>query len=295
MSSPSRDIAILFADVSGSTKLYDTLGNVEAMENIDRCLGIVKRVCEDFNGRVVKTIGDEVMAIFPTADAAAQAAMQIQMRVSVQRTSRGGPLAMHIGCHFGAAIEGDGDVFGDAVNVAARMTSFAKGGQIFTTAETVAHLAPALRQRTRDHDAHTLKGKDQDIGLYELVWQESEDELTAMSPRLVIAPTRLKLVHGMHELELGEARSAVTLGRDPQNDLVIADRKASRMHARIERRRDKFILVDHSSNGTWVSVDGEQELTLRREELTLRGRGHMSFGHAYSDDPAEVLAFTCVG
>jgi class 3 adenylate cyclase len=295
MSPPSRDLAILFADVSGSTKLYEMLGNAEAMETIDRCLGIVRRVCEDFNGRVVKTIGDEVMAIFPTADAAAQAAMQMQMRVSVQRTSRGTPVAMHIGYHFGPTIEGDNDVFGDAVNVAARMTAFATGGQIFTTAQTVAHLSPALRQRTRDHDAHTLKGKEQDVGMYELVWQESEDELTAMSPRLAIAPTRLKLVHGTTELELGETRSTLTLGRDPQNDLVIADRKASRMHARIERRRDKFVLIDHSSNGTWVNVDGEAEFTLRREELTLRGRGHMSFGHAYADDPLEVLAFTCIG
>jgi len=86
----------------------------------------------------------------------------------------------------------------------------------------------------------------------------------------------------------------LTLGRDQQNDVMIADRKASRLHARIERRRDKFVLVDHSSNGTYVTVEGEPELTLRREELVLRGRGRVSFGHAHQDDPTEFLDFTCV-
>ena len=245
-------------------------------------------------GQVIKTIGDEVLATFPTSDAAAQAAIEIQMRVSSQRTSRGTALSMHIGFHSGPTIEDAGDVFGDAVNVAARMTSFATGGQIFTSAQTVAELSPVLRGRTRDHAAHTLKGKERDVGLFEFLWQESEDELTAMSPRLALAPAMVKLVHGPRKIELGEAHSVLTLGRDLQSDVVIADRKASRMHARIERRRDKFVLIDHSSNGTWITIEGEPEIMIRREELMLRGRGSVCFGHAHADDPAEFLAFSCL-
>ena len=88
--------------------------------------------------------------------------------------------------------------------------------------------------------------------------------------------------------------TTITLGRDAQNDIVIADRKASRLHARVERRRDKFVIVDQSSNGTYVTVDGEPEIMLRREELMLRGRGRVTFGHAHADDPTEFLAFSCV-
>ena len=88
MTSPTRNAAILFADVSGSTKLYEVLGNADAQQTIDRCLGIVKRICVDQGGRVVKTIGDEVLASFPTPDAAARAAIEIQIRISAQRTSR---------------------------------------------------------------------------------------------------------------------------------------------------------------------------------------------------------------
>jgi len=294
MAPTTRNLVVLFADVSGSTKLYELLGNVDALATIDRCLAIVKRVCADFDGRVVKTIGDEVLAVFPAADAAAQAAIEIQLRVSKQRTSRDTPVAMHIGFHSGPTIEDEGDVFGDAVNVAARLTSFATGGQIFTSGPTASEMSAALRARTRDQDSHTVRGKDQDVAMFELTWVESEDELTSMSPRVAVAPAKVVLTHGDREIELDETRSRLTLGRDITNDIIIADRKASRMHAHIERRRDKFVLIDHSSNGTWVTVEGKTEITLRREELILRGRGHVSFGHAFADDPAEVLAFSCL-
>jgi len=293
MSPSSRNLAILFADITASTKLYEQLGNAVAQVTIDRCLGIVKRVCDDGGGRVIKNIGDEVMAAFPTPDLAAQAAIEIQLNMTKQRTSQGAPIAMHIGFHAGPVIEDGGDVFGDAVNVAARLAAFAKGGQVFTSAQTVGELAPAMKQRTRDQDAHTLKGKEQDIGIFELIWQESEDELTMMSPRKAIAAARVKLQHGARDIELGAAHSVLTMGRDQQNDIAVADRKASRLHARIERRRDKFVLIDHSSNGTYVTVEGEAEIALRREELVLRGKGRIAFGHAYQDDPTEFLGFSC--
>ena len=294
MTPTSRNLVIVFADISGSTRLYESLGNVEAQATIDRVLGIVRRICDSRGGRVIKTIGDEVMAVFDDADAAAEAVIEMQQNVSRQRTSRGAPISIHIGMEFGAAIEDAGDVFGDCVNVAARLTDLAKGGQIFTSAQTAAALSPALKKRTRDQDAQTLKGKEADVALVELTWQESEDEMTMMSPRQAVAAASVKLKHGTRDIELGATHSVLTLGRDQQNDVMIADRKASRLHARIERRRDKFVLVDHSSNGTYVTVDGEAELALRREELVLRGRGRVSFGHAYQDDPTEVLAFSCI-
>jgi class 3 adenylate cyclase len=293
MTPATRNLAILFADITASTRLYETLGNAEAQATIDRVLGIVRRICETAGGRVVKTIGDEVMATFPTADAAARAAIETQINVSRQRTSRGASIAIHIGLHSGPAIEDADDVFGDCVNVAARLTELAKGGQIFTSAQTSAELSPTMKARTRDQDAQTLKGKEHDIGLVELTWQDSEDEMTMMSPRQAVAPASVHLRHGTRDIALGATHSVLTLGRDQQSDVVIADRKASRLHARIERRRDKFVLIDHSSNGTYVTVEGEQEIALRREELVLRGRGRVSFGHAYQDDPSEFLSYSC--
>ena len=291
--SVASDVAVLFADVSGSTRLYETVGDAAALATIDGCLSLVRTACEGRGGRVVKTIGDEVMAVFPAADQAAEAAAEMQARISelppVGRTR----LAIRVGFHFGPAIVVEGDVFGDSVNVAARMTALANGEQVILSRQTADVLSPLLRARVRELDSLTVKGKHKDIGIFELIWQSSEDELTTFAPRHKPPPARIRLRHGAREIDLDEARPSLTLGRDPQNDVVIADRMASRLHARIERRRDKFVLVDQSSNGTCVTIEGEPEIHLRREELILRGRGHVSFGHAYQDDPDEVLAFFC--
>ena len=293
MEKSPQNLAVLFADISGSAKLYENLGDAEALATIERCLAIIRQACIDSGGRVVKTIGDEVMAVFPAADGAARAATDMQARITAQRTSRGTAVAIHVGFNYGPVLEEGNDVFGDSVTVAARLSNLAKGGQVFTSAQTVAELPPALRARTRSQQAHTVKGKQKDIDLFELVWQETEDELTALSTHVKVRPAQLTLQHGDRHIELSEAAPTLAIGRDLQNDVVIADRKASRLHARIERRRDKFVLIDHSSNGTYVTVEGEPEVVLRREELMLRGAGHISFGHAYQDDPSEVLAFSC--
>ena len=294
MTDASSDLAVLFADVSGSTKLYESLGDKDALATIGRCVALMSSVCVGHGGRVVKTIGDEVMAVFPSADKAAEAAAEMQSRVSEHAPVAGSRLAIRVGFHFGPAIETAGDVFGDSVNVASRMAALAKREQIILSSHTVAALAPALRARVREVDTLSVKGKAQDIGIFELMWQDSDADLTAVATRWKPLPARIVLRHGATERILDESATTITLGRDAQNDIVIADRKASRLHARVERRRDKFVIVDQSSNGTYVTVDGEPEIMLRREELMLRGRGRVAFGHAHADDPVEFLAFSCV-
>jgi len=294
MTDASPDLAVLFADVSGSTKLYESLGDNEALATIGRCVALMSSVCVGHGGRVVKTIGDEVMAVFPSADKAAEAAAEMQSRVSEHATVGGSRLAIRVGFHFGPAIETAGDVFGDSVNVASRMAALAKREQIILSSHTVAALAPALRALVREVDTLSVKGKAQDIGIFELMWQDSDADLTAVATRWKPLPARIVLRHGATERILDESATTITLGRYAQNDIVIADRKASRLHARVERRRDKFVIVDQSSNGTYVTVDGEPEIMLRREELMLRGRGRVAFGHAHADDPVEFLAFSCV-
>ncbi len=293
MTNDASNLAVLFADISGSTRLYETVGDANALATIGRCLALVRLACEGCGGRVIKTIGDEVMAVFPTADQATEAAAEMQARISELPPVGRSRLAIRVGFHFGPAIEVDGDVFGDSVNVAARMAGLAKGEQVILSAQTAAMLAPVLRARVREIDSLTVKGKLSDIGIFELLWQPSDTDLTALATRPVTPPARIRLRHGVREIVLGEANPVVRLGRDPQNDVVIADQMASRLHARIERRRDKFVLVDQSSNGTYVTIEGEREIHVRREEIILHGRGQICFGHAHAGDSGEVLAFSC--
>lgn len=286
-----RNLCVLFADVSGSTRLYEKLGDKEALHAIERCINRMTRATEQFHGRVIKTIGDEVMAVFDSADAGMDAASSMQQKVDDLPPVHGIKLAIRIGFHFGPAIEEARDVFGDTVNVAARMAGLAKAGQIITTGDTVGALPTLLQQSTREIDALSVKGKAEDVRVCEVIWQESDD-LTMKSASVTPAPVaaRLTVRHGGEEKVLDVSQGAFSLGRDATCNIIINDRRASRTHARIERRRDKFVLIDQSTNGTYVTFDGEAEFVLKREEAILRSKGRISFGHA-DDGEGEIVEF----
>jgi class 3 adenylate cyclase len=290
----TRNLAILFADVSGSTTLYEKLGDRAALAAVESVLEILKRSVAANRGRVVKTIGDEVMAVFRDADTALQAASDMQTRVAALPTFGDARLAIRVGFHFGPAIEENGDYFGDAVNTAARMAGLAKSGQIITTAATVASLSPLLREGTREVAALAVKGKQAEVQVCEVLWQTGED-VTMLAAKLAQASTEpvLRLAHGARTIMMDGDLATVQIGRDASHHIPITDKMASRLHGRIERRGDKFYYVDLSTNGTYITVEGDVETCLRRDQAMLRGRGTLSFGHSASEAGAELVTFVC--
>ena len=141
--------AVLFADISGSTQLYEELGDAQALSRIDACLRLLRDAALEFGGRVVKTTGDGVMCAFDQAEAALHAARFMQVRLAAQAALGGPPLAIHVGCHYGAVLENDADLYGDCVNVAVRVVGLAKAGQIIATQEVVGKVGENLRNRVR--------------------------------------------------------------------------------------------------------------------------------------------------
>jgi class 3 adenylate cyclase len=285
-------IAVLFADVSDSTQLYESLGDRQAVATVSRCLDMARDAAVGCGGRLVRSLGDEVMLVFSTALQAAEAALEIQKRMSQLANVLELRLAFHVGFHFGAAIERDGDIYGDSVNTAARLVALAKAGQILTSSYTVAALPAYGRPQLRDLNAITVKGKQHDLDVVELVWQATAD-LTMVGglpdPQMI----EVELRHRDSTIILDAATRAITLGRDEHNDVVIREKLASRLHARIERRHDKFALVDSSVNGTYVTFEGESEFLLHRQECLFKGRGRISFGRPFESDASEVVSFVC--
>ena len=294
MAEQLSEAAVLFADVSGSTKLYETAGDAVAHAAIEKCVNLMRERTLTASGRVIKTIGDEVMSAFPTVDAAADAAIEMQSAISELPPVGGTQIGIRIGFNHGPVVERDGDVFGDAVNLAARLAGVATKGQIITSRDTVMLMSPMLKSATRAITTIQVKGKAQEIQVYELIWQQSEDMTTLASQRSVYKPknTRLRLLVGGNELVLSSERPGLALGRDAAADLVIKERMASRAHGKIERRLDKFILTDHSANGTFITIEGDKEIVLRREEFTLRGHGWIAFGQSRAT-ATDVVEFFC--
>jgi adenylate cyclase len=278
-----RLATVLFADVSGSTNLYETVGDATALEAVSACLDAARLATEASGGRIIKTIGDEVMGLFPGPDAAANAAADMQGRIDALPEVDGHKLGVRIGFHHGPVLQRDDDVFGDTVNLAARLVAQAKKGEIITSAETAQQLGPIFRSMVRNLYAITVKGKAEEIGLAELVWRRDADATVYASARAK-APVRgaLRLQYRDRQVTRRRDHDAIHLGRDPGSGIVIDDEMASRQHCTIERRQDKFVLKDHSTNGTYVTIDGDAELLVRRDELTLRKHGWIAFGQPRS-------------
>lgn len=293
MAQVSTERAILFADVSGSTRLYELLGDKVAKDAIARCLAVLTAVVEAQRGRVVKTIGDEIMAVFPRPEAAAAAAHQMQNNVAAMPPVSGQPMRIRVGFHFGPVLEDDNDFFGDGVNVAARLAGLAKAGQVLTSGETAAAMTPWQRRDLRSLADINVKGKQVALDLYELMWEDTDDATHIVGARTVSRPVQpLKIDFKGRAIEFPAALTVIAIGRDPASEVVLSGKNASRRHARIERRRDQYFLIDESSNGTFVTFDGDAELLLRREQVLLRGRGLVSFGAAAADPDAETLRFS---
>ena len=294
--SSAAQAAVLFADVSGSTRLYELAGDAVAAAAISQRIALLKRRTEIAGGRVMRTVGDEILALFPSADAAARAAMEMQSAFTELEPVAGIRIGVRIGFNFGQVMERDAELYGDAVNVAARLASLAEKDQIITSSETREALSPVLKTACRRLYTVPVKGKEHEVELCQIIWQQSEDSTFLVSTAAAPAPRNatLRLRYRATEIILDSSRSSLALGRDKSAELVIEDAKASRSHCQIERRMHRFVLADHSANGTYVTVEGDPEVVLKREEFTLRGHGWIAFGQLRADT-ADLVEFFCEG
>jgi class 3 adenylate cyclase len=284
---------VLFADVSGSTKLYDSVGDSAALAAIELCVRLFSALTEQHGGRVVKTIGDEIMAIFPGAPEAGRAAVDIQLGMREMAPVDKLRLGVRIGMHQGSVTERDGDVFGDTVNLAARLTDMASSGQIITSLETVEKLEPIQKMDCRTLYSIAVKGKEDEVRICEVLWSDADDVTQLVAQRATTDQgEQLRLVYRSRVVVLDEQKRTLVIGRDATADLVVPDRMASRMHCEIERRQDKFVLTDRSANGTYVTIDGDTEIVLRREEAMLRHHGVIALGQSQST-ASERVEFFC--
>lgn len=291
------EVAILFADVVGSTRLYDEFGDTKASETVAICLNVMKDATNQFNGTVIKTIGDEVMSTFKTADGAMGAAVMMQTRISADSKQEDRvPVSIRIGCHYGPVVQEQNDIFGAAVHTANRMTSQAKAGQIVISGFTVKKMSPELREQTRQIDVATVRGRMDEVALYEFLW--NPDEATSMLPTIEWASRAhkaSKLVVSFRDqtVELSDQRKGISLGRADDNELVIKGNLISRIHARVEMRRGKFLLIDQSTNGTFLQNLQGIETFIRRDSAELTGEGTIGLGRAEQPGSALAIHYKC--
>lgn len=298
MARENVEVGVMFADVTGSTKLYETLGDENANRIIGKTIDIMAKITEGYRGFVIKTIGDEIMCRFSSANDCVRAAIECQEEISAGIQGEDTQISIKVGLHFGPAIlMEDGDVFGDAVNVSARMAGIAKGAQIITTQDTVNLLDADLQDMSRRFDKTNVKGKEEEIIVHQVVWEASDDvtriEISTDEVKEEIKYLALEFQGNQQRLTSEDHRTFV-IGRGVQSDLLCKTRLASRSHATLEFRRGKFLLTDQSSNGTFVKTDDGEDIFLRRQELMLWGSGYIGLGEEISkEDASDVIRYSC--
>jgi adenylate cyclase len=295
MARSSAHRAVLFADVSDSAALYQKLGDDGARRVVNSCLQALAGTLPRHEGNLIKTLGDGVMCVFDTADAAVRAAAEMQ---AVVTESRPGDqrVAIHVGLHYGPVLLEEGDIFGDTVNVAAYLAAVAMRDQILTTEATHAALTPVLKSCVRPVFRALLKGSPDESTVYQVLWETEDMEITDVNlhaTRIIPADTgSLRIELGSRSIQLDQRHPLLRVGRAPESDLVVDDRYASRHHLSIRLSRTRFYLSDHSINGTYVTMNGNEEVHVLRSELPLEGSGEIRIGRSRSQGTAQTIRFS---
>jgi adenylate cyclase len=286
--------AIMFADVSGSSALYKRVGNDEAKAIIDEAIQFMTALTIVHEGTLVKTIGDEIMARFDMSNHACETAIAIQQRcLKEPRLANSG---IRIGISSGAVLITPDDVFGDVVNDAAYVAHIARANQIVITQSTMNELDPHLQNDCQMFDRVNIKGEKEKTLIYRLEWEHfgKGNNATMVMPVLDITrfanESRITLHVNGQKILLSPDQMPFKIGRDAdKSQLFIDNELASREHCHLEYRRGKYVLVDHSTNGTYVYPEEKQPIYLRREELPLQGKGFISLGkNIDASDPSAI-------
>lgn len=295
MPASQHKMVVMFADVSGSAGLFERLGDTEAMHAVERCIKRMRRSIDGYRGRTAQVVGDELLAVFETAEDACQAAIDMQQRIADLPPVSGLKLTIRIGLHIGPVKEEADKFSGEVVTNAARIAGIARRDQILASSALTAALPESGIITVRPMpELGSIPENGGSLNLFQIHWtaHEAGGHHSAFGP--ASHPPALERLcvryHGKAFL-LDDKTPVLSLGRDLGNKLVVEDRKASRQHARIEKRADGYFLVDTSTNGCFVTLSGRQEVMVRRHELLLEGTGRICFGCSGNDPTTDSADF----
>ena len=176
MEAERRLAAIMFTDLVGYTAMAQRNESL-ALELLERHNTMLRSVVKQHRGREVKTVGDAFLLEFGSALEAVLCAIEIQSVLDEQNKLVGGTerILVRIGIHVGDVIHRGGDLFGDAVNIASRIVSFAEQGGICISGQVYAQVVNKLEYPLLKMSAQSLKNVEQPVDLYRVVLEPGVD------------------------------------------------------------------------------------------------------------------------
>jgi adenylate cyclase len=297
---------VVFTDLHGSTAVFEALGNAVATDTVTKITRWIGQQCVQGGGRIVKTLGDGVLAMFPDEQHAVTAMVELQRAYTARIMPK--QIAFHMPVRIGVA-SGEveivaGDCYGDAVNVAARLCDLCGPSQIWANAAALKGVREANGMTFRELGPINIRGRAEPCKVFQIEWHEDvASELMTMQADMDLDDPRNERDALGREIELKWLENTkrfksfelpIQIGRVRDADFVVNDPRVSRIHARIEWRNGSVVFVDASSYGSWVRFLGARgsDVLLRREECVLHGKGELALGASFSDLSVPTVSFS---
>lgn len=297
---------IVFADLFGSTGVFESLGNAKATEVVTRATSWIAQHCTDHGGHVVKLLGDGVLMVFDNSRQAVETVIELQRKYQsvLSQAPTNAYMPLRVGVARGSVEFVDNDCYGDAVNIAARLSELTNAHQIWVNRDAIEDGFTLPQERFRALGSIHIRGRAEPCEVFQVEWQENQstDLMTLQadldhSGNSKINQDALGIQIKLNWLDQQRVFRAydlpIHIGRSRQVEFVVDDVRVSRKHARIDWRNGSVVLVDVSSYGSWVRFSGGgPDILLRREECVLHGQGELALGAPLNDDTAPIISFS---
>jgi len=290
----SKELTILFADICRSTVLFNELGDQAALDLVMQAIQLAGDIAIQNKGNVIGTIGDEVMCTFDTPEDALVTANQIHHQMHNNNSMQEHQLAMRVGINSGAAISLSDSVYGDTVNIAARLAQQAKANQSLVSSTTTESIRKGLQSQLRSVGQLSMRGKAGMVEVHELLQPDTDEEITEVTAgdEVVTRSFLMTARYLTRQMRFDPMLVRFLFGRGMDCDQVIDHPTISREHAEFLYRNGQFILRDFSTNGSMIVQQGKPE-RLHRSSMELRGNGKIYLGRTLNQHQY-CIEFTCL-
>lgn len=292
MEKSDQSLSVLCADVTGRVRLPRYLDRPDALYAVDRCARRIRRSLENHGGHLVDRADGKLMAFFDDSVDALQAAIELQHRVSDLPPYAGAPLAVRVGICTGHDAKEERYFSRDGANPAASLSEVADAEHILLSVPKRMKFFPWSQLTSDGVPELALNCGKRELGILQVAWQEPEPvALKTALAQLGDTPDQLFLRYNDTEFILDDQHPLLTIGRQLGCGITLHSTSCSRIHGTIERRLDRYVYIDRSSNGTYVTLEDQIEFFVLRKELLLFGHGQLSLGAPASFKGAEIVRF----
>lgn len=292
MKTNEQPLSVLYASITGGARLPRYSGRTDALYAVDRCERRIRRAVERHGGALIERANGEVMAFFNDGADALQSAIDLQHRVADLPAYAGVPMAVRVGICSGHQSTEARYFPEEGANPAASLAEIADPAHILLSIPRREKSFPWSQLAAASVPDLALNCGKRALGIFQVDWQKHDPlVLKTALVQLGNAGAQLRVRYKGRDLVLDSSRPGLTIGRQIGCDLTLRNTLCSRLHGTIERRLDRFVYVDRSTNGTYVTLEDQIEFFVRKKELLLFGHGQLSLGAPSSTKGVEIVYF----